>query len=119
MKAIIHSALRILHPPQYCYGGRAHSALGLAWCLGVSLLAPAARGDNTFANARPLTTEPGHLSRIAWPLGRCRPPTLLAMGQNHQKAGNNCLMTPSARSDRIGLQRMRAKTNSPLPAQRQ
>jgi hypothetical protein len=39
-------------------------------------------------------------SRIAWPLGRCRPPTLLAMGQNRQKTGKPCLLTPSVRPGR-------------------
>jgi hypothetical protein len=47
-------------------------------------------------------TESRYFSRIAWPLGRCRPPTLSAMGQNRQKLGNNCLLTPSARSGRMG-----------------
>jgi hypothetical protein len=51
-----------------------------------------------------LTTEPRHLSRIAWPLGRCRPPTLSAMGQNRKKLGKNYLLTSSARSGRMGLQ---------------
>ena len=51
-----------------------------------------------------LTTEPRHLSCIAWPLGRCRPPMLLAMGQNREKLGKNYLLTPSARSGRMGLQ---------------
>ena len=31
---------------------------------------------------------------MAWPLGRCRPPTLPAMGQNRQKLGIYCLLTP-------------------------
>ena len=43
-------------------------------------------------------------SRGAWPLGRCRPPTLLAMGQNRQNTGKTCLLTPSARSGRMGPQ---------------
>jgi hypothetical protein len=49
-----------------------------------------------------LTTKPRHLSRIAWPLGRCRPPTLSAMGQHREKLGKNYLLTPSARSRRMG-----------------
>ena len=49
-------------------------------------------------------SEPRYFSRIAWPLGRCRPPTLLAMGQNRQKTGKTCLVTPSARSGRMGPQ---------------
>ncbi len=47
---------------------------------------------------------------------RCRPPTLLAMGQNRRKTGKTCPWTPSARSGRMGLQWMRAKSNSPSPA---
>jgi hypothetical protein len=43
----------------------------------------------------------------------------LAMGQNRRKTGKTCLLTPSARSGRMGLQWMRAKSNSPSPAQRQ
>ena len=31
---------------------------------------------------------------MAWPLGRCRPPTLPAMGKNRQKLGIYCLLTP-------------------------
>ncbi|MCX6926463.1 MAG: hypothetical protein NT154_25130 [Verrucomicrobia bacterium] len=33
--------------------------------------------------------ESRYFSRLAWPLGRCRPPTLSAMGQNRQKLGIN------------------------------
>ncbi len=51
---------------------------------------------------RPLCPQSRYFSRIAWPLGRCRPPTLSAMGQNRQKLGNNCLLTPSARCGRVG-----------------
>jgi hypothetical protein len=41
-------------------------------------------------------------SRIAWPLGRCRPPTVLAMGQNRQKTGKAYLLPPSTSSGRMG-----------------
>ena len=40
-------------------------------------------------------------SRIAWLLGRGRPPTRLAMGQNRQKTGKTCLLTPSTSSGRM------------------
>lgn len=63
--------------------------------------------------------ESRYISRIAWPPRRCRPPTLLAMGQNRRKTGNTCPLAPSARSGRMGLQWMRAKSNSLSPAQRQ
>jgi hypothetical protein len=42
------------------------------------------------------------LQSNAWPLGRCRPPTVLAMGQNRQKTGKACLLTPSTSSGRMG-----------------
>jgi hypothetical protein len=42
------------------------------------------------------------LQSNAWPLGRCRPPTVLAMGQNRQKTGKACLLTPSSSSGRMG-----------------
>src|ERR1017187_7132442 len=42
--------------------------------------------------------------RIAWPLGRCRPPTVLAMGQNRQKTGKTCPLPPSTSSGRMGPQ---------------
>jgi hypothetical protein len=48
-----------------------------------------------------LAAQSRHCSRIAWPLGRCHPPTLLAIGQNRHKTGNTCLLTPSARSGRM------------------
>jgi hypothetical protein len=38
---------------------------------------------------------------LLWPLGRCRPPTLLEMGQNRQNIGKTCLLTPSARSGKM------------------
>jgi hypothetical protein len=41
-------------------------------------------------------------SPIAWPLGRCRPPTVLAMGQNRQKTGKTCLLPPATSSGRMG-----------------
>jgi hypothetical protein len=41
-------------------------------------------------------------SRLAWPLGRCRPPTALAMGQNRQKTGDTCLLPPSTSSGKMG-----------------
>jgi hypothetical protein len=51
-----------------------------------------------------LTTEPCYLSRIAWPLGRYRPPAFSAMGQNREKLSKNHLLTPSTRSGRMGPQ---------------
>ena len=41
-------------------------------------------------------------SRLAWPLGRCRLTTVLAMGQNRQKTGKTYLLTPSTSSGRMG-----------------
>src|ERR1019366_1974883 len=63
--------------------------------------------------------ESRFFSRIAWPLGRCRPPTVLAMGQNRQKTGKTCLLPPSTSSGRIGPEGMRAKSNCPSPSRRQ
>jgi hypothetical protein len=39
---------------------------------------------------------------LAWPLVRCRPPTVLAMAQNRQKTGKTSLLTPSAKTSRMG-----------------
>ena len=63
-------------------------------------------------------TEPRCFSRIAWPLGRWRPPAVLAMGQNRQKTGKTGLLTPSTNSGRLEPEWVRAKSNSPSPAQR-
>ena len=43
-------------------------------------------------------------SGIAWPPGRCRPPTVLAMRQNRQKTGKACLLPPSTSFGRTGPQ---------------
>ena len=45
---------------------------------------------------RPGLPQSRYCSRIAWSLGRCRPPTLPAMGQNREKLGIYCLLTHSA-----------------------
>jgi hypothetical protein len=41
---------------------------------------------------------------MAWPLGRCRPATVFALGQNRQKTGKPCLLTPSTSFGRMGLE---------------
>ena len=51
-----------------------------------------------------LTAAPRYIARIAWPLGRCRPPTLLAMGQRRQETGKACLLTPFAKAGKMGPQ---------------
>ena len=49
-----------------------------------------------------LASESRCFSRIAWPLGHSRPPTVLAMGQNRPKTGKPCLLPPSTNSGRMG-----------------
>ena len=70
------------------------------------------------ASSGPVCPESRYCSRIAWPLGRWRPPAVLAMGQNRQKTGKTGLLTPSTNSVRLEPEWVRAKSNSPSPAQR-